>query len=582
MTYGTGGGTQTTDSNTTHNRVAPAYGVDNGPNGDPDADGNGFVSSYTDPSGETWNYDHGTANDNDYERITDDVYGGDTVFFKNTLQNSGNGDDSYDLTISGVPAGWTCQFMAADGTTPLANPVGPMAAGASLDYVVKCSIPAATTTQDETDLTITATSQGDPTVSDTTHDVIPPVQSGYAVDVAQDGESADNDPSDDDPAAQAVDPGTTAYYGFEVANTGQNPDTYDLATTVTGIPGATTTIYPDADCDGQMGDPAPAPVSDTGLIEDGQKKCFVLAVDVPDGQAPLDLDGTPGSNDDNVTITATSNADPTVTDTITTDLEVNLVADLTFTPDRNGTVTSPGTIVYTHTVTNSGNADASVTFAESGSTHPTWTYEISTDGGNNWTSVASAAAITVAPGDSQEVQIRVIVPDGEPVGAIDTNQITATGAYTSGGLNASDTGTATDTTTVVGGDLRVEKSARTCADAACNTVTSNDGSQAEPGEYIEYTITATNIGTADLKKVIVSDPLPSYTDFVSVSASSTASGTVYYSTDGSTWNTTAPNSLATGQAIFVAVDTSGDGAISDADLLSPSESITLIFVVQVQ
>ncbi len=580
--YGSGGGRKTTDSNTTHNQVAPTYGVDNGPNGDPDADGTGFVNNYTDPAGETWNYDNGANNDPDYERITNDVYGGDTVFFKNTLQNSGNGDDSYDLTISGVPSGWTCQLMAADGTTPLANPVGPVAAGASIDYVVKCSIPAATTTTAETDLTITATSEGDPNVTDTTHDVIPAVQSGYAVDVAKDGASDDSDPTNDNPAGQTVNPGTTAYYGFEVTNTGQNPDTYDLGVSITGIPGVTTTIYPDADCDGVLDDPAPAPVTDTGLLNAGETACFVLAADVPDGASPTSQDFG-DTTDDNVTITATSNADPNVTDTITTDLEVNLVADLSFTPDRNGTVTSPGTIVYTHTVTNNGNADADVTFAESGSTHPTWTYEISTDGGTTWTSIDDPdASITLTTGTSQEVQIRVNVPDGEPIGAIDTNQITATGAYTANGLNASDTGTVTDTTTVVGGDLRIEKSAQTCADASCTTVTSSDGSQAKPGEYIEYTVTATNIGTADLKKVIVSDPLPSYTDFISASATTTASGTVYYSTDGSAWSTTAPTSLAAGQAIYVAVDTSGDGAITDADLLGPGESITLTFVVQVQ
>ena len=594
MTYGTGGGTKTTDSNTTHNKVAPVFGVANGPNGDPDADGNGFDNSYTDPAGETWNYDHGAANDNDYERITDDVYGGDTVFFKNTLQNTGNGEDSYDLVVSGVPAGWTCQLMAADGTTPLANPVGPVEPydpndpanhPGTFDYVVKCSIPATTTTQNETDLTITATSKGDPTVSDTTHDVIPAVQSGYAVDVAKDNASGDNNSNNDNPDGQSVNPGTTAYYGFEVANTGQNPDTYDLTTAVTGIPGATTTIYPDPDCDGVLDNPAPAPVSDTGLIEDGQKKCFVLAVDVPDGSTPTSQDFN-DPTDDNVTITATSTADPTVTDTITTDLEVNLVGDVAFTPDRNGTVTSPGTIVYTHTVTNNGNADASVTFSENGSTHPTWTYQISTDGGNTWSSIGSAQPITIAPGGSQEVQIRVIVPDGEPIGAIDTNQITASGSYSANGLSASDSESVTDTTTVVGGDLRLEKSARTCELADCsgaNDPVSNDGSQAKPGEYIEYTIVATNIGTADLKKVIVSDPLPSYTDFVSVDGATSVSGAqVMFSTDGSSWSPNAPTTLDTGEAVYLALDANADGAIDDSDLLPPSETLTMIFVVRVQ
>ena len=583
--YGTGGGDETTGTNTTHNRVAPTYVVNNGPNSDPDATGQGFVNSYTDPSGTTWNYTETTGDPNDAERIGNQVYGGDTVYFKNTLMNAGNGSDSYDLSVSGAPAAWTCQVMAADGSTPLANPVGPVAAGSTLDYVVKCSIPAAFTSQADTTLTVTATSVSDPNdppASNVTRDVIPPVSSGYAVDIAKDNESADSNPNDDNPDGQSVNPGVTAYYGFEVANTGQSPDTYNLTTNITGITGVTTTIYPDPDCDGVLDNPAPAPVTDTGLIEAGQKKCFVLAADVPDGAAPTVQDFQ-DSNDDNVTITATSNADPNVSDEITTDLEVNLHADITFTPDRNGTVTSPGTIVYTHTVTNNGNADASVTFSDSGSTHSNWTYQISTDGGTSWSNIGSGSALNVAKGASQEVQIRVIVPDGEPVGAIDTNQITANASYAANGLNANDSASVTDTTTVVGGDLRLEKSARTCIDPACATVASNDGSQAWPGFYIRYTVVATNIGTANLKKVVVSDPLPSYTNFILVSGSTSVSGAqILYSTDGSSWNTAAPTNLVAGQAVYIALDADSNGTLDNNDALPPSETMTLTLVVQVQ
>ncbi|HHN93461.1 MAG TPA: DUF11 domain-containing protein, partial [Anaerolineae bacterium] len=316
-----------------------------------------------------------------------------------------------------------------------------------------------------------------------------------------------------------------------------------------------------------------------GLINPGTKACFVLAVEVPAGTPPLAQDPNDPA-DDNVTITATSNADPAISDTITTDLTVNPVADLRFTPDRNGTVTSPGTIVYAHTVSNLGNEAASVTFVEAGSTHPTWTYQISTDGGATWTDVASAAAIQLAPGASQEVQLRVIVPDGEPIGAIDTNRITANADYPTA---TDESASVTDTTTVVGGDLRIEKRGETCADAACATITSADASQAEPGEFIRYTVTASNIGTADLKKVIVSDPLPGHTDFVSVSASTSVAGAqLLFSTDGTTWSPTAPTTLATGQAVFVALDSTADGVIDENDLLAPGESITLVFTVQVQ
>ncbi|KIQ55548.1 hypothetical protein SY28_03010, partial [Meiothermus taiwanensis] len=98
-----------------------------------------------------------------------------------------------------------------------------------------------------------------------------------------------------------------------------------------------------------------------------------------------------------------------------------------------------------------------------------------------------------------------------------------------------------------------------------------------------YTVVAQNIGTGNLTQVVVSDPLPSYTSFVSASVSiSGFSGTVLYSTNGSTWSTTAPTTLSSGQTLYVAVDTNGDNTITNADILPPGATITLSFRVQVQ
>jgi len=111
-------------------------------------------------------------------------------------------------------------------------------------------------------------------------------------------------------------------------------------------------FYPDANCDGMMDSPAPAPVTNTGLINPGETKCFIAAVQVPAGAAP-------GANP--VSFTATSTTVPTVTDTITTTVTVNTIAQVTLDPDRSGTVTSPGTIQYTHTLTNNSNTSATCT-----------------------------------------------------------------------------------------------------------------------------------------------------------------------------------------------------------------------------
>lgn len=52
---------------------------------------------------------------------------------------------------------------------------------------------------------------------------------------------------------------------------------------------------------------------------------------------------------------------------------------MSLTPDRSGTVTSPGTIQYTHTLTNNSNSGATCSISGSGGSFG-WTYQYSLDG----------------------------------------------------------------------------------------------------------------------------------------------------------------------------------------------------------
>jgi len=127
--------------------------------------------------------------------------------------------------------------------------------------------------------------------------------------------------------------------------------------------------------------------------------------------------------------------------------------------------------------------------------------------------------------------VRVLVPAGEPIGRTDVNTVTAN--CTVGSATATDT--ATETTTIVGGELRLQKSV--------------DKANAYPGDTLTYTIVAENIGTGNLTNVKISDPIPAYTTFVSVSASATGfppGSVIFYSTDGTSWSTSAPRQRAHG------------------------------------
>lgn len=553
---GTAYQTTTSTSNTTNNTAASRYSVAIGGTGASAIDGADTQTIATATSGST-------------------------VTFNSTLQNTGNAPDSFTLSLGTSTLG-TCTILQSDGVTPLSGPVGPLAAGATYNVVVRCAIPASQTTGGS--VTLTATSVNNPSGSvgtlldgvDATTLAVTNVVSGYSLDVAHNtngaagGEGAD--PANDTRPGYnpAVNPGGVAYFPFEVHNTGANPDSYTLTSNLPS--GWTAVFYPDADCNGVMDTPTPAPVSSTGLINAGATACFIAAVQVPAGAAPVDV--TAGTND-NVQFTATSTTLAGVSDTIAGAVDVNLVAQVSLTPNHSGTVTSPGTIQYTHTLLNNSNTPAYCDVSTSSGSHG-WTYQLSTDG-STWAS--SLSSITVAAnGGSQVVYVRVLTPAGQPIGRTDVNTLTASCTIAS----ASVTATASETTTVVGGDLRLTKSAVSYVGSS-TTVRDANAAVALPGDQILYTVVAQNIGTGNLTQVVVSDPLPSYTSFVSASASiSGFSGTVLYSTDGSTWSTTAPTALASGQTLYVAVDTNGDNTITSADTLPPGATITLSFRVQVQ
>jgi uncharacterized repeat protein (TIGR01451 family) len=489
------------------------------------------------------------------------AYSGSAVTFTNVVRNDGNAPDSFNLTLqnSTFPTGTTCQILAADGVTPISGPIGPIASRATQTVYVKCQLPAGYWENPADDMTTTykvelkATSVNDPSKSDITTDRLVDILPGYSVDLAAHGYTGDNNAGNDNPPAQFANPGQVVYFPIDVYNAGQNADVYNLTASLPT--GWTVVFYPDANCDGMMDTPTPAPVTNTGVVNPGQRACFIAAVQVPAGAAP-------GANP--VSFTATSTTVPTVTDTITTTVTVNTIAQVTLDPDRSGTVTSPGTIQYTHTLTNNSNTGATCTISGNGGSYG-WTYQYSLDG-STWSASLSGVPVG-ANGGSQTIYVRVLVPAGEPIGRTDVNTVTANctvGAFTA-------TATATETTTVVGGELRLQKSV--------------DKANASPGETLTYTIVAENIGTGNLTNVKISDPIPAYTTFVSVSATATGfsgSYTILYSTNGSTWSATAPTSVPTGGTVYVGVDTDGDGNITNADTMPPGAKITIILQVQVQ
>ena len=573
VTYNDGTANQTTTSNTTTNTVAAAYNVAVGPFGFPQGSATGTytVGGYT------------VNRSGDQQTITS-VNSGTTVIFRHTLRNTGNTLDSFTLSFSGAPTGWACSLVADDLTTPISGPVGPLAANSDFNFALKCQVPATYTSSTAATITITATSVGDPSKSDTTTDVVSAVADGFRFDLYggltapyQVGKTPDSlqHTSDDTSMTRPSIPTTTANPGASVTyrlrvenlNPNNQADNYLLLVQPVQNFGQVDSVlfYADANDDGI---PDGAPISNTGPVNFGATFTYLAVVTLKANAAPVSVGF-------NLAAQSTASTSEGI-DWVYAQIDVNLVAQVTLSPDRSGTVTSPGTIQYTHTLTNNSNTGATCSINGDGGSFG-WTYQYSLDG-STWSSSLSGVSVA-ANGDSQIIYVRALVPAGQPIGRTDVNTVTAN--CTVGSATA--TATATETTTVVGGELRLTKSAVSYVGSS-NTVRDANAATALPGDVIEYTVIASNIGTGNLTQVVITDPLPSYTNFVSVSAtiSGFTGGTVLYSTNGTTWSATAPTTLSAGSSIYVAVDTNGDGNITSADVMPPSATITITFRVQVQ
>ena len=495
------------------------------------------------------------------------------VSFRHSLQNAANFDDTFTLSSTppaALPGSVSFYAVNGDGSRGAAITTLDAAAGATEEFYAVVTLPADYTTPAPLNFTVTATAATNTaTTTDSTTDTISKVTEAQAVNIGNyDGTGTPNDTLIDFPAQ----PNSTVNIPLIVRNDGADTDTFDLDAVIVPA-GYTVTLYSDNNCDGDVNGAAPnadAVVTDSGALDAGAFACFTLQVTVPAGAAPATYD---------VTVTATSQNDPNISDFITDTVTVGLSQDFTFTPTPQSQATSATVpVVYTHTVTNNSNDAALVTltFAEEDAT--VWTYEYSLTGaeGSYGTLAAVNTALQTSPvaagGGTQDVYVRVTPDTGAAQGTTDAFTLTATPTY---GATTGDPASVTDTTTIdqqFFGQLNLTKVVSVNGAAPTDAPT-----EAVPGDTLTYTVTATNSGSGALNNVKVVDAVPANTTFVSVSASASGDLTgdrVLYSTNGTSWSQTPPATLATGSSIYIGVSTNGDNTIDANDAFPGSGAAT--------
>ncbi len=535
---------------------------------------------------------------------TGDTFGpashGASFDFLNTFTNSGTGADTFDITLAQpgtFPAGTSFLLLRAPaGTTrpagaalvPNAAPLidtngngipdaGQLVVGESVVVVVRVQLPpgasgnnngagfavSKTATSPRTGSTFPVTDTLT-TITAATLDLRNTQANSATPSGADNGGTGagTNNVINTYPAT----PGTATRIPLSATNTSTQPDSYNLAFSTTNA-FAPATALP-AGYTLRFVDVNGAVITNTGSVGAGQTVRFFAEV-VPSAGA------TPQTLDLFFRAISASGGAAAPSDFLRDQIQVGTRRAIQITPNNTGQTFQGSSITYSHTITNSGNVDETVTLTSANAT-PGFTTTNYVDTNNNGVVdagdvlVPSGGTIRVPAGTTVNILTRVFTPSQASPGAADTTTLTAAGTGTVGGV-AAPTGTATDTTTIVVGQLQLLKEQALDAnnDGVPDGAFSVSNINAAPGQSIRYRITVTNTGTQPVSNIVITDATPGFTTY-------TIAGPATLAVPGGTTTpaTVAPADGGTGALRF-------EFATTPPQQLLPGQSIVATFGVRV-
>jgi uncharacterized repeat protein (TIGR01451 family) len=505
---------------------------------------------------------------------------GSTVVFTNVLTNDGDSTDTFDIRLqnSNFPSGTGFFLYRSDGVTPLINGGGdptlpdtpPVAPGASYDVVLRVVLPPAVVggpySVEKAAISVNDSGvESDPDATDTLTTI-----AASTVDVTNPTGGAGQGPETNPVETQSTNPGTTTSFTLTVTNTSAAADNYDLAasddSTDTGalgldnltLPVGWTVVFRNGG----------STITNTGPIGAGGSLTITADVTVPLGAAAVPA---PGQSLFFQALSPVTSALDVKHDAVI----VNTVRNVVIAPDNTGQVFPGGSVVYAHTLTNNGSVSEPVgtitlSTAESSGLWASQLFrDVNGDGvldGGDTPITGPADVPVLAPGASLAILVRVNAPPGAPVGSINTTTVTAMPSAVVNGTAPSAPDSAVDTTSVVSGNLTLQKEQaldNAPCDGSADTAYATGALSALPGTCILYRITASNAGTSNITALIVSDATP--TD--------TTQSTLTTVTPGGAGNITEPGVGGTGT---IQVDV---GAVGP---LTPGSSVVVEFGVQIE
>ena len=471
---------------------------------------------------------------------------GSVVMFTNIVRNTGNGTDTFDITMAAgtFPLGTTFSLFQNDGNTPLVDSTGngtpdtgPLATNQTYSVIVRVQLPGGASGGGPYTAVKTARSTVNTAVFAQANDVLTTILAA-SVDITANAPLPGGLGAGIGPEAAAVvtntaNQATISRFTLYVNNTSAGADSYNLAaSTLPGFgaftlpPGWTVTFR----------DAANGVIASTGMIPAGGNVQIYADVSIPATAAPGTFD---------LYFRALSPSTSTQ-DRIHVAVSVNPVRNLVLSPNNSGTVFPGGFVVYSHTLVNNGNVvegdgtGSSVALAVAHS-QAGWTSVIRYDADGNGAISApdivvsnltfvSGAAAGIAPAETIRLLVQVFAPPGAALGTVDTAAFSATTANGTYSTPPPPVATVNDVTTVIAGDVRLVK--EQALDANLDGVadgpysTSQITTGALPGTAIRYRITVQNVGTALAVGVRVFDTTPAFTTYTATGPAATSLGSV--------------------------------------------------------
>lgn len=489
------------------------------------------------------------------------AYQGATIYFHNIVKNEGTGTDTFNVTVNSAtsnpfPAGTTFILYKGNAGSPFAaSPLldtngdttpdtGPLAVGAEYDIWLQVTLPpyangGTNYTVDKTATSTVAVNKSDPSAFKIFTDTLGTITASNVTLISTDLDNAGvNSGTAAVVETEAGDPGQTVIYNFTMQNNSAVADNFDLL------------------AGGNLAVNTPLPANATVVFKDSNGKIITNT-----GSIPAAVGGVPGTFNFTAEVTIPVGAVPSQSgdfyvrakspntgaeSTILDHLTVNTYQSVTIDPNHNGQTYPANSIVYVHTVTNHGNVSEVLSLSTgdaNGNGAQQFTSLIYEDVNNNGIFEDNGIdgdaieSLTLAPGASKTIFVKVFAPANATPGNMNVSTVTVTfDNPISGASGSSAPVSVTNNTTVVEGQLTIQKTQALEADSGDNTALTLSNLTQNPGEGIWYRIQVTNNGIAPVKNVVVTDVIPTaFVDLDTSNGTTLVDGNPYLFGQGAAW-----------------------------------------------